>query len=124
MNPQLKSGEAELEAAVTAVINAGVVEAQQQARQLAAVPPSFDAIPTALVGNEDLLGLYLQARAGLDVTREVVLQRRQGTTWQKIGEATGMTRQSAHERWAPAVRAILDRYATGELGHLAHQDPR
>ena len=118
----MQSGEAQLEAAVTAVINAGVVEAQHQARRLAAVPTSSGAIPTGLVGNEDLLGLYLQSRAGLDVTREVVLQRRQGTTWQQIGAATGMTRQSAHERWAPAVRAILDRYATGELAHLAHQD--
>lgn len=111
-----------LDAALSAVVNAAVVASQQQARRLHALPVDHLALPAALAGQEHLLALYLQSRAGIDVTREVVLLRRDGVTWTQIGAATGMTRQSAHERWASAVDAILNRYGTGELASLAQPD--
>ena len=36
-------------------------------------------------------------RAALDQT--VALARRDGLSWEQIGQAAGLTRQSAHERW-------------------------
>lgn len=108
-----------LEAAVAAVVDAAVVEAQQQAKRLAT---GNLAVPPALAGRTDLLNLYLQARAGVDVTREVILLRRDGASWAEVGAGTGMTRQSAHERWAPAVRAVLNRDGSGHLAELARPD--
>lgn len=109
--------------AVEAVVGAAVVEAQQQAEVLAGSAHAGRALPTGLVGRSDLINLHLQARAGLDVGREVALLRRQGVTWAQIGAATGMARQSAHERWSETVAMILDRYGTGELAERAEPDP-
>lgn len=35
--------------------------------------------------------------------------RHHRATWEEIARAAGMTRQSAHERWASQVRAVLER---------------
>lgn len=109
--------------AVNAVTDAAVVEAQHQAQELARSATAAAHLPVGVAGNEELISLLLQARAGLDVGREVVLLRRQGATWAQIGAATGMARQSAHERWSETVVAILDRYGTGDLLALSRPDP-
>ncbi|MEU2380328.1 hypothetical protein [Streptomyces misionensis] len=55
----------------------------------------------------DLLrhALGLQSRVNRLVESAVVAERERGTTWDQIGEAAGITRQAAHERWRGAVRA-------------------
>lgn len=42
-----------------------------------------------------------EARLG----KAVVAAREAGATWAQIGEAVGMSRQSAHERWGHAPRS-------------------
>ncbi|MEU6354316.1 hypothetical protein ABZ896_34150 [Streptomyces sp. NPDC047072] len=75
-------------------------------RQLAdavldAVPVEPDPAPGDLLRT----ALRLQRRVE-DVVREaVVAERERGTTWYQIGEAAGITRQSAHERWYADVHA-------------------
>jgi hypothetical protein len=72
-----------------------------------------------------LLNMRIQLAAGLDPFEEVVMLRRMGETWARIGRAAGMTRQSAHERWGQRVLTVLDRYGSGELGGpVADDDPR
>jgi hypothetical protein len=75
-------------------------------RQLAdatldAVPVEPDPAPGDLLRA----ALELQRRAE-DVVREaVVAERERGTTWNQIGDAAGITRQSAHEKWYGDVHA-------------------
>ncbi|MGI5198620.1 hypothetical protein ACQEVY_34175 [Streptomyces sp. CA-288835] len=75
-------------------------------RQLAdavldAVPVEPDPEPGDLLRT----ALRLQRRTE-DVVREaVVAERERGTTWYQIGEAAGITRQSAHEKWYRDVHA-------------------
>jgi hypothetical protein len=38
-----------------------------------------------------------------------------GVTWETIARSAGVSRQSAHERWARSVAGVLDRHGTGEL---------
>lgn len=115
---------AELAEACQAVVHTAVTEAQRQAAGLVARPETLirSGLPAQVAASESLLSLYLQSAAGLDVTIEVAMQRRFGATWHQIGAATGMTRQSAHERWSTSSRALLDRYQTGEFHALAEPD--
>lgn len=39
-------------------------------------------------------------QAATDLARAVADARAVGATWEQIGKAAGMTRQSAHDRWA------------------------
>lgn len=55
-----------------------------------------------------LLQLRIGLGAGLDPLPTVLGLRRHGATWEQIAAAAGTTRQAAHERWAPQVRAVLD----------------
>lgn len=55
-----------------------------------------------------LLSLRVQVAAGLDGIETVNVLRMQGATWAAIGEAVGMSRQSAHERWSARVTGVLD----------------
>lgn len=48
------------------------------------------------------------------LARAVIASRECGATWEQIGEAAGMTRQSAHERWAPQEAEWA---AHGRRGH-------
>ncbi|MER7967270.1 hypothetical protein [Streptomyces ardesiacus] len=59
------------------------------------------------VAPGDLLrrALGLQDRANRIVEAAVVAERERGTTWDRIGEAAGVTRQSAHERWQDSARS-------------------
>ncbi|MEV6403987.1 hypothetical protein AB0M58_13715 [Streptomyces bobili] len=48
------------------------------------------------------------------LVRAVIASRECGATWEQIGEAAGMTRQSAHEKWAPDEAAWV---AGGRRGY-------
>lgn len=51
----------------------------------------------------DLLAIRLELDATL--TAAVVAVKVAGYSWSEVAEATGTAKQSAHERWSPAVRA-------------------
>ncbi|TLS45388.1 hypothetical protein FE633_15090 [Streptomyces montanus] len=75
-------------------------------RQL--VEAALDAVPVAPdPAPGDLLrtALQLQRRTEEVVREAVVAERERGTTWYQIGEAAGITRQSAHEKWYGDVHA-------------------
>ncbi|TPQ17791.1 hypothetical protein [Streptomyces sporangiiformans] len=75
-------------------------------RQL--VEAALDAVPVDPDPSPgDLLRTALQLQRRMeDVVREaVVAERERGTTWYQIGEAAGITRQSAHEKWYGDVHA-------------------
>lgn len=63
-----------------------------------------------------VLAFRIEHATGLDPLGAVVGLRRWGVTWDVIGRAAGISRQAAHARWGGQVRAVLDRYGTGELG--------
>ncbi len=46
--------------------------------------------------------------AGLDPLPHLVGLRHTGVSWDTIGRAAGITRQSAHERWAARVSAVVE----------------
>jgi hypothetical protein len=54
-----------------------------------------------------LLQLRIGLVAGVDTFWTVLSLRRHGSTWEEIARAAGITRQSAHERWAPRIAALL-----------------
>jgi hypothetical protein len=54
-----------------------------------------------------LLQLRIGLGAGLDPLPTLIGLRRHGSTWEEIARAAGVTRQSAHERWAARVHAVL-----------------
>ncbi|WP_225859061.1 hypothetical protein [Streptomyces albicerus] len=75
-------------------------------RQLAdAVLDAVPVEPDPAPGDLLRAALRLQRRAEEVVREAVVAERERGTTWYQIGEAAGMTRQSAHERWYGDVHA-------------------
>jgi len=57
----------------------------------------------------DLDAVAREAADALD--RVVVLARAQGATWREIGEALGISHQSAHQRWRahdPEIQRTTD----------------
>ncbi|GAA0573962.1 hypothetical protein [Streptomyces mordarskii] len=70
-------------------------------RALKSVSVDPDAAPGALLRA----ALDLQQQIDKLVTSAVVAERERGTTWDQIGAAASMTRQSAHEKWYKDVRA-------------------
>lgn len=60
-------------------------------------------------GDPEELAELVNIRAELDeaIASSVVGLRREGFTWQSIGEATGTTRQAAIGKWATRARAAL-----------------
>jgi len=54
-----------------------------------------------------LLQLRIGLGAGLDPLPTLIGLRRHGSTWEEIARAAGVTRQSAHERWAARVHAVI-----------------
>lgn len=80
-------------------------------------------IPAVRQTAWQLASLRIQLAVGTDPVETVMSLRRFGTTWATIGEAAGMTRQSAHERWAGPVSAILNRYGEGMPALVADDDP-
>ncbi|MEK6438433.1 hypothetical protein [Pseudonocardia sp. T1-2H] len=61
-----------------------------------------------------LVQLRMDLAAALDPFGNLIALRRGGATWELIGKAAGVSRQSAHERWPARVTEVLDRYGTGE----------
>lgn len=109
-----------------AVIAAGVSEVSRQVDQILGgypVPGSSEWERISGTAEErerelwaQLLGLRIEIAAGIDPLLTVVGLRRWGASWQAIAEATGTSRQAAHERWGRQVTQILDRYQTGDMG--------
>jgi hypothetical protein len=54
-----------------------------------------------------LLQLRIGLAAGMDPLPVLVGLRRHGASWEQIARAAGVSRQSAHERWAGRVTAVL-----------------
>ncbi|MER5511545.1 hypothetical protein ABT052_40470 [Streptomyces sp. NPDC002766] len=76
-------------------------EQQQLAVQAAAGVPTDDAYATPGSLVTEAQQLVDLARDVL--TRSVIYERTKGTSWEEIGEALGITRQSAHERFKAAM---------------------
>lgn len=70
-----------------------------------------------------LVSLRVQLAAGLDGIETVIVLRVQGATWAVIGRATGMSRQSAHQRWGAHATAVLDPAGTGMPTNVANDTP-
>ena len=104
-------------AAGAAVQVAAVAEAGRQADAVLGAWPAPGSIEWhAEEGTEvplrrerawQLLQLRIGLAAGLDPFPTVLGLRRHGATWEQIASAAGTTRQSAHERWASRIAALL-----------------
>jgi hypothetical protein len=104
--------------AAAAVQVAAVTEAGRQADALLGEPPLPGSLewhaeegtdaPARRQRAWELLQLRIGLGAGLDPLPVLVGLRRTGATWEEIGRAAGITRQSAHERWAGQVAAVLE----------------
>lgn len=115
--------QADITSAVRAVITAGATEAGRCADEIIGFGPlpgtkEWDGEQATTVPAEralawHLLSLRIQLAAGLDGIETIIVLRMQGASWAVIGQATGMTRQAAHERWGARARAILDPMGTG-----------
>ena len=105
-------------AAAGAVQVVAVTEAGRQADALLGEPPVPGSVewhaeegtdaPARRQRAWELLQLRIGLGAGLDPLPVLVGLRRGGATWEQIGVAAGITRQSAHERWAAPVAAVLE----------------
>jgi hypothetical protein len=105
-------------AAAAAVQVAAVTEAGRQADAVLGEPPLPGSvewhteegtdIPLRRQRAWELLQLRIGLGAGLDPLPTLVGLRRHRATWEQIAKAAGISRQSAHERWAAKVAAILD----------------
>ncbi|ODU02718.1 MAG: hypothetical protein ABS81_16780 [Pseudonocardia sp. SCN 72-86] len=113
MSPLDTALSADVAAAVDAVRVAAVAESGRQADRL------LDGAGEPGERDHEIAWQVLQFRIhlaiGLDPLPDLVGLRRIGITWEVIARAAGVTRQSAHERWARPVADVLDRYGTGEL---------
>ncbi len=108
---------ADVTAAAASVQVAAVTEAGRQADALLGEPPLPGSVewhseegtdvPALRQRAWELLQLRIGIGAGLDPLPVLVGLRRSGASWEQIGTAMGTTRQSAHERWAAKVAAVL-----------------
>ncbi|MCU1629915.1 MAG: hypothetical protein JWP64_4864 [Pseudonocardia sp.] len=111
-------------AAAAAARDAATLEAGRQADRLVGPPlrpgsPEWEAeegteLPALRERAWQLVQLRMDLAAGLDPIGNLIALRRGGATWELIGKAAGVSRQSAHERWSARVTEVLDRYGTGE----------
>ncbi|MEQ3551497.1 hypothetical protein WIS52_13570 [Pseudonocardia nematodicida] len=109
----------DVSAAARAVTAAAVAELDRHADAIAGVPPlpgtpEWDAeegtdAPARRETAWQLAAFRIALAAGLDPLPQLIGLRRIGVSWETIGGAAGITRQSAHERWAGRVAAVLDR---------------
>jgi hypothetical protein len=105
-------------AAAAAVQVVAVTEAGRQADAILGEPPLPGSVewhaeegtdvPVQRQRAWELLQLRIGLGAGLDPLPTLVGLRRHGATWEQIAQAAGITRQSAHERWAAKVTAIVE----------------
>ena len=70
----------------------------------------LDALRKAMVGDVDTLPALASLAAELDtaITDAVAGLRSAGYSWGEIAARLGVTRQAAHQRWAPALTAPTD----------------
>ncbi|MCW0213993.1 MAG: hypothetical protein OJJ54_11600 [Pseudonocardia sp.] len=111
-------------AAAAAARDAATLEAGRQADRLVGTPPrpgtpEWEAeegtgLPALRERAWQLVQLRMDLAAGLDPIGNLIALRRAGATWELIGKAAGVSRQSAHERWSARVTGVLDHYGTGE----------
>ena len=104
-------------AAAAAVQVAAVTEAGRQADAILGewpIPGSIEwhaeegtDVPVRRERAWQLLQLRIGLGAGLDPLPTLIGLRRHGSTWEEIARAAGVTRQSAHERWATRVHALI-----------------
>jgi hypothetical protein len=109
--------DADVRGAATAVVGAAVAELDRQADAIAGVPPvpgtpEWDAEqgtdgPARRELAWQVAGFRIALAAGLDPLPFLVGLRRIGTSWETIGRAAGVTRQSAHERWSARAAEVL-----------------
>lgn len=105
-------------AAAAAVQVAAVAEAGRQADAVLGARPVPGSVEWHAEEGTDrprqrerawqLLQLRIGLGAGLDPFPVLVGLRRHGASWEQIARAAGTTRQSAHERWAGRVTALLE----------------
>jgi hypothetical protein len=114
---------ADVTAAAAAVQVAAVTEAGRQADALLGEPPVPGSVEWHAEEGTDiplrrerawqLLQLRIGLGAGLDPLPVLIGLRRHGSTWEEIARAAGITRQSAHERWAGRVADVLGHEGAG-----------
>jgi hypothetical protein len=110
-------------AAAGAVQVAAVTEAGRQADALLGEPPLPGSLEWHAEEDTDmplwrerawqLLQLRIGLGAGMDPLPVLIGLRRHGATWEEIAQAAGVTRQSAHERWAGRVADVLGHEGAG-----------
>lgn len=125
MNPYLDTAlTTDLDPAVQATHAAAVGSAFTEAQALlGGSPPSADVADAERWNLAVLvLAFRIENAAGFDAVGSVLGLRRWGVTWDVIGRAAGISRQAAHARWGAQVRAVLDRYGTGDLGGPVAED--
>lgn len=109
---------ADITADAQAVTAVAVAELDRRADAIAGVPPrpgtpeweaeqGTDA-PARRETAWRLAAFRIGLAAGLDPLPNLIGLRHIGVSWETIGRAAGITRQSAHERWAGRVAAVLD----------------
>ncbi|MFP5023194.1 hypothetical protein [Pseudonocardia phyllosphaerae] len=108
---------ADVTGAARAVTAAAVAELDRRADAIAGVPPlpgtpEWDAeqgtdAPARRETAWQLAAFRIALAAGLDPLPQLVGLRRIGVSWETVGRAAGITRQSAHERWSQRVAAVL-----------------
>ena len=114
--------DADVTAAASAVQVAAVEEAGRQADALLGAWPVPGSVGWEAEQGTDapvrrerawqLLQLRIGLGAGLDPLPTLIGLRHHGATWEEIARAAGVTRQTAHERWAGRVRAVLEPVAS------------
>lgn len=78
-------------------------------------------LPGALAA---VLGAATEVRSATQRLEDAVLAARAaGASWAQIGEASGMSRQAAHERWGHQPRAGCRRAGCDCPHHLPHDCP-
>lgn len=106
--------------------SAAVLSPRDEARlQLAATATRLSDRARTLVPVEpdptpgSLLTAALELREQLDqvIAAAAVAERERGVTWEQLAKATGVARQSAHQKWHPAIAAWT------EKGRRAEQEP-
>lgn len=105
-------------AAAQAVVAAAVTELDRHADAIAGVPPlpgtpEWEAeqgtdVPLRRETAWRLAAFRIGLAAGLDPLPHLVGLRHTGVSWETVGRAAGITRQSAHERWAARVAAVVE----------------
>ncbi|MBW4780010.1 MULTISPECIES: hypothetical protein [Nocardiaceae] len=133
MDPIELAAEADITAATRAVVTAAATEAGRIADEIIGTgplpgTPEWEAeqsteLPARRSLAWHLLSLRVQLAAGLDGIETVVVLRVQGATWAIIGQAVGMSRQSAHERWGARAAAILDPVGDGQPDIVPNDSP-